>query len=1016
MANRWWGPPSGFPWEEEALAHIREQMPATEPYRAWQTFTFTAQTGQVYECDLLIATPSGLHLVEIKSHPGRVVNSGSDWTFHMPDGRVKTIDNPLHLTDRKCKELKTQLQRAAKRAGIRLHIPYIKPAVFLSDPGLDCRLDEYQRTEVYGREGRTALPGIWSGLLGRPARDARTLSEVTAFSKQMDKLRTELGLQGARRAYKIGSLELEQMPMDRGPGWEDFLARNPAMKSDPPRRVRVYLSQRGATREQKKAVARAARREYKSLIGVEHDGIVRAENYSDEHDDGPAIVFRHGDGWQRLDHFMSERGAGLEIETRVEMVRQLAEAVDHAHRRRLYHRALSARSVYVDLVGGYPRLRIADWQTAARERGESQPDSSDSDPPSSDGSLQDRVDDSSVLYRAPEFGQPAAEGGLLDVFGLGALAYLLLTGHEPAADQGELQTALRTKRALIPSAVSDEITPGMDDLVRQATAVEVTERTLRVRDFLNRLEDVEEELTAPQAEVVDPLEAGKDSVIEGWTVERVLGKGSTARALLVAKDGHHRVLKVGLNDDANLRLMSEAETLDKLHSHYVVRMIEGPRFVHVAGVERAFIIMEQAGPRTLAEELRMRGRLPAAGPLEKLGEDLLRALEYLEEAGVWHRDIKPANLAIQKVEKQRERLVLFDFSLSGAAADRIQAGTPPYLDPFLGIGDRTEYDDAAERYAAAVTLHEMATGELPSWADGVIPAEYADADELTPQVSADMLDERVRDKLAAFFRRALHRDAGARYRSAKEMVRAWMEAFGELDRDTTPTTRDTLDDDLGAEETNRRLAETAEPATSLRVAGLSGRAQSVAEQQLHVSTVGELMEVPTARIRTVRGVGIEIRNELARKAKMWRRKFAAAERADTSRLGEPARLTVDQFTDRLAETGRNETQRRVVRLALALPGPGDTEPEVPAWAAQGEVGRAAGVHQSTVAQTLGKARQSWLKLGKIMSAMREDVLAILDDHGRVLGAAQLAGELLNLRGCTSDDPTARRAYAEAAVR
>ena len=42
MSNRWWGPRSDSPGEENPLKHIRDQMPATEPYRARQTFTFDA--------------------------------------------------------------------------------------------------------------------------------------------------------------------------------------------------------------------------------------------------------------------------------------------------------------------------------------------------------------------------------------------------------------------------------------------------------------------------------------------------------------------------------------------------------------------------------------------------------------------------------------------------------------------------------------------------------------------------------------------------------------------------------------------------------------------------------------------------------------------------------------------------------------------------------------------------------------------------------------------------------------
>ncbi len=81
------------------------------------------------------------------------------------------------------------------------------------------------------------------------------------------------------------------------------------------------------------------------------------------------MVFQHGKDWQRLDHFMAARHGELVLETRLEMIRQLAEALDHAHRRHLYHRALAPRAIYVELDGRYPRLKIADWQVAARPHG-----------------------------------------------------------------------------------------------------------------------------------------------------------------------------------------------------------------------------------------------------------------------------------------------------------------------------------------------------------------------------------------------------------------------------------------------------------------------------------------------------------------------------------------------------------------------------------------------------------------------------------------------------------------------
>src|SRR5437016_6140442 len=94
--QRWQGPRSEFPW---ALEFVRKALPDIPLYAGWQCFTFTAKTGHLREVDLLVATPSGLYLVEIKSHPGRLTNHGSSWTFR--GERTRTIDNPLPLTNQK---------------------------------------------------------------------------------------------------------------------------------------------------------------------------------------------------------------------------------------------------------------------------------------------------------------------------------------------------------------------------------------------------------------------------------------------------------------------------------------------------------------------------------------------------------------------------------------------------------------------------------------------------------------------------------------------------------------------------------------------------------------------------------------------------------------------------------------------------------------------------------------------------------------------------------------------------
>lgn len=113
--------PSDFSWEREALAYLKDKLPDHEPYRAWANFEFIAQDGSINEVDLLVLTPKGLFLVEIKSHPGEISGDAGSWVW-THDGRRKVFDNPRLLTDRKAKKLASLLksQRSALKGKERI--------------------------------------------------------------------------------------------------------------------------------------------------------------------------------------------------------------------------------------------------------------------------------------------------------------------------------------------------------------------------------------------------------------------------------------------------------------------------------------------------------------------------------------------------------------------------------------------------------------------------------------------------------------------------------------------------------------------------------------------------------------------------------------------------------------------------------------------------------------------------------------------------------------------------------
>lgn len=455
--------PSSYPWEQDGLDHVRRLMPNAEPYRAWATFSFTAASGRINECDLLIAVPGGLYLVELKGHPGRAINNGETWSF-LQDGprRTLTLRNPLHLLDMKCKDLKTRLEWAARQLHISQRVPWVEPAIFLSARGLESRLDEVQRSHVYGRDDECDdLPWIWRDLLAKPPqREARRVTPEFS-SRVLPMLLEKIGIAPATAHLRFGDdWKLQPEPLDAGPTWEDRLARHTGIVREEGR-VRIYLTAQQATDEAKRSVERAARREYQVLQGINHRGIAQAVQIR-EHQGGPAILFRHRESDLRLDSYLDVHAEQLAPETRLDMVRQLAEAVRYAHSRSLYHRALAARSVYVSAKedGSTPVLRIIDWQSAARDFDTTGMSSIMTSSPAGE-----HIADPAEVYFAPEFETLYADPVDLDVFGLGAIAYLLITGQPPAPGRSGLIERLTVDGGLHPYAVSDGVSDALDDLI-----------------------------------------------------------------------------------------------------------------------------------------------------------------------------------------------------------------------------------------------------------------------------------------------------------------------------------------------------------------------------------------------------------------------------------------------------------------------------------------------------------------------------------------------------------------------
>lgn len=593
---------SPYPWEREALEFVRQQFPAHEPYRAWSNFEFIAEDGSINEVDLLVCTPQGFFLIEIKSRVGRLFGDAGTWTWET-ESRLVTMDSPVIAANLKAKKLRSLLQRQKvwKRQG---QLPFLEALVFCSAADLRCELQGTARYRVCLRDrhkgdDQPARPGIMAALTRRecPGLDPHPKGICDRpTTKLISQAMEQAGIRASQRARRVSDYILEQL-LGAGPGYQDWEATHSRL-ANVQRRVRIYTVHTGATDEERRTIEWAAQREAQLLETLQHQAILRREGFT-EHVLGPALIFEHDPLALRLDHFLVQYKDKLSVDVRLDLLRQIAEVIRFAHDKKVVHRALSPRSILVtNPSGDQPTVKIFNWQAGYRQGSATGGLSREVTATSHVDRL---VDDVSTAYMAPEALADAANTGEhLDVFSLGAIAYHLFSGEPPAANALELSNKLRETRGLQISAVLNGANEELQFLIQYSTHPDVASRIDSVVDFLTYLDAVEEKLTASEHEFVeDPSRAQKGDLLPGnFTVLKRLGQGACAVALLVERDAQEYVLKVASDPEHNQRLQDEGAVLQQLRHPHIVAYCD---LIPIG--DRMCVLMRRAGQETLGQQL-----------------------------------------------------------------------------------------------------------------------------------------------------------------------------------------------------------------------------------------------------------------------------------------------------------------------------------------------------------------------------------------------------------------------------
>ena len=1007
---------SNFAWEQEALDYLRKQIPDSEEWHVWPGFDFIASGGAIYEVDALVLSPVGLWLVEIKSHPGKFTSEEGLWVFEH-ESRRRTIDNPVVLTNNKAKCIKGLIQ--SHLSNRRLKMPWVTPVVFCAGHPLKYKLKSHEEAYVALREDNIAVShGSATGIV-----QAMTNGDIPGVSRNLSNLVSAQDRGGVLRALedmvrknvlrsassiqKVGDYKLKEL-LDEGAGYQDWLAEHQSLKTQK-RRIRLYLVHDQATKDERAQIQRAAEREARILENIQDPGILTYRDFIST-DRGPGLIFDHHPDAIRLDQYLTNLGKQLDMYKAYEMLEKIVDATRQAHSHHLIHRALSPRSILCipkkNDPEGLPQLALMNWQTA----------SSQATTKVTMGTMhvEDLVETQDAIYLAPEaLMNPDTAKASADVFSLACIAYRLFSGKAPARNQMDLNRILQDQGCLSLSSVIDGVPPELQTLIECATHPNPEYRTTTVRGFQEDLDDVFSALVGDQAEHLaeDPVKAQKGEQIQDdeskelYIVEQRIGVGSSAIALRI-KDSKDNTLvaKIARDQTKKETIESEFAHLQKLNDRCVVKTHKLTTF---SG--NTAILMDDAG-QSLAAYIRELGRLQY-DMLQRLGEDLIRTLDYLEEQGVFHRDLKPENIGVTYAKSGSKKVIpiIFDFSLAGVGADKLGVGTRQYIDPFLSNRRIKRYDTHAERYALAVTLYEMATAKLPVWEGGADPSVEINA-EL--DLASDTFPANIRDELGEFFYRALHRDIEKRFDNSREMLREWSRIFEEAE-------------DLGRKNSIQVDEKDVTPETEISCLGLSPRAIGVLDR-MNVLSLGDVLSLRMNDLKGRRGISLKTKKEIISTKSKWKEKYPEVEEQDLQPAEGvvPTQLT-EESAGRIDEIGldfcidkiREATPqgKKVYEYMQAMLG---FHPQIAhkdhSWVTQQEVASYYNIAQPNITTSFGKCKSKW-KQSRTIASLRDSLASILESQQGVMTSHELANALLTQRGCSAE-PNERKRISMSVVR
>jgi len=230
-------------------------------------------------------------------------------------------------------------------------------------------------------------------------------------------------------------------------------------------------------------------REVRAAGRLSHPAIVTIHDAFDDKETQTSCIVMELVPGMTLEKIL-EAGHRLTVEQTLNLMRQVADGLDYAHRNQVIHRDMKPANILVTQEG---RAKITDFGIAkvlARE-----------------GAARTVGVMGTPSYMSPEQVKGGDVDARSDIFSLGIILFTMLTGKRPfVGNTAAVMFKIVYEDAATPSTVNTQLAPAFDHVVKMCLAKDRKNRYPSARDLLNDLDDLQNG-RSPRSQTAAPAAA-----------------------------------------------------------------------------------------------------------------------------------------------------------------------------------------------------------------------------------------------------------------------------------------------------------------------------------------------------------------------------------------------------------------------------------------------------------------------------------------------------------------------------